>query len=46
MNVEKGGKNFQLLIFNSSLESTEKQKYVIEKFLALLFELFDFEVRI
>ncbi len=30
----------------SSLESTEKQKYGIEKFLAsLLFELFDFEVR-
>ncbi len=32
-------------MIDSSLESTEKQKHVIEKFLAsLLFELFDFEV--
>jgi hypothetical protein len=35
-----------LLMIDSSLESSEKQKYVIEKSLAeLLFELFDFEVR-
>jgi hypothetical protein len=40
-------KNFELLMIDSSLESTEKQKYVVEKFLASsLFELFDFEVRI
>jgi hypothetical protein len=39
--------NFELLIIDSSLESTEKQKYVFKKFLAqLLFELFDFEVGI
>jgi hypothetical protein len=38
---------FELLMIDSSLESTEKQKYAIEKFLAsLLFELFVFEVRI
>ncbi len=34
-------------MIDSSLESTEKQKYAIEKFLAsLLFELFDLEFRI
>jgi hypothetical protein len=34
-------------MIDSGLESTEKQKYGIEKFLAsLLFELFGFEVRI
>jgi hypothetical protein len=40
-------KNFELWIIDSSLESTEKQKYVIENLLAsLLFELFDFGVGI
>jgi hypothetical protein len=40
-------KNFELLMIDSNIGSIEKEKYAIENLLAsLLFELFDFKVRI